>query len=101
MQPSPPLLWPASCTDGTPHRRTHVRHSLNIIVAIISMAAGAWHGTTAQTGQPGPTRRAVRANADALTLRGCVQKGSVPGQFVLLAPAPGTTPESASAAPPR
>jgi hypothetical protein len=59
-----------------------VRHSLNIVVAMLSMAAGAWQGTTAQTEQPGSAQGT--AAASPLTLRGCVQKGQAAGTFLLV-----------------
>jgi len=67
-----------------------VRHSFNIIVAMLSMAAGAWQGTTAQTEQPGSTTGQHQStNAPRqLTLRGCVRKGPAPGSFVLISAEP-------------
>jgi hypothetical protein len=66
-----------------------VRHSLNIIVAMLSMAAGAWQGTTAQTeqsGSPAGYEQSRKASTGA-TLRGCVQRGQAPGSFLLSASA--------------
>ena len=62
-----------------------MRHSLNIIVAMLSMAAGAWQGTTAQTDQPAsPARQEQSRKTPAqVTLVGCVLKGLLPGTFLL------------------
>ena len=62
-----------------------MRHSLNIVVAMLSMAAGAWQGTTAQTEQPRSLADAPAAHGSAapVTLRGCLQKGQAPGTFLL------------------
>src|SRR5215217_1799709 len=80
--------------------RTHVRHSLNIIVAMLSMAAGAWQGTTAHTEQPAPAARHEQSStARQVTLSGCVHKGQAPGTFLLTGPEAGVAPASAPAAP--
>jgi hypothetical protein len=79
-----------------------VRHSLNIIVAMLSMAAGAWQGTTAHTEQPAPAARHEQSStARQVTLNGCVHKGQAPGTFLLTAadPEAGVAPASAPAAP--
>jgi hypothetical protein len=62
-----------------------VRHSLNIIVALLSMAAGAWQGTTAQN-ESGPATRQEqgRKAAAPVTLRGCVRRGATAGAFLLM-----------------
>jgi hypothetical protein len=62
-----------------------VRHSLNIIVAMLSMAAGAWQGTTAQTESSRPATRQdqVRKAAAPVTLRGCLRRGATAGAFLL------------------
>jgi hypothetical protein len=67
-----------------------VRHSFNIVVAMLSMAAGAWQGTTAQTEQPGSTasEHQIGKAPRPLTLRGCVQKGQAAGSFVLISAEP-------------
>ena len=67
-----------------------MRHSLNIVVALLSMAAGAWQGTTAHSEQPAPSaRRPVSGTPAALVLlRGCVEKGTAPGTFLLVTPDP-------------
>ena len=80
-----------------------MRHSLNIVVAMLSMAAGAWQGTTAQTEQPrSASQSQSTAAASPLTLRGCVQKGQAAGTFLLVMAAsaaePGLDPASAPAA---
>jgi hypothetical protein len=80
-----------------------MRHSLNIVVALLSMAAGAWQGTTAHSEQPGPTARrpAPATPATPVVLRGCVEKGAAPGTFLLVTrdpmPEPGLEPASAPA----
>jgi hypothetical protein len=67
-----------------------MRHSLNIVVALLSMAAGAWQGTTAHSEQPAPAaRRTVSGTPAAVVLlRGCVEKGAAPGTFLLVTPEP-------------
>ena len=67
-----------------------MRHSLNIVVALLSMAAGAWQGTTAHSEQPAPpARRTASGTPSALVLlRGCVEKGAAPGTFLLVTPDP-------------
>jgi hypothetical protein len=52
---------------------------------MLSMAAGAWQGTTAQTEQPGPASHSGSAvAASAVTVRGCLQKGQAAGTFLLV-----------------
>jgi len=70
---------------------------------MLSMAAGAWQGTTAQTEQPRSASQAQSAAAESpVTLRGCVQKGQAAGTFLLVMAAsaaePGLDPASAPAA---
>jgi hypothetical protein len=77
--------WLGSCTVVPHFRRAHVRHRVNIVVAVLSMAAGAWQGTTAQREQPGlladqPRRKEASAR---LAHRGCLQNWPAPATFVL------------------
>jgi hypothetical protein len=67
-----------------------MRHSLTIVVALLSMAAGAWQGTTAHSEQPAPAARqpASATPAAPVLLRGCVEKGASPGTFLLVTPDP-------------
>jgi hypothetical protein len=67
-----------------------MRHGVNIVVAVLSMAAGAWQGTTAQTEQPGLVAdQGPRAKSSSpVTLRGCLQKGQAAGTFLLITPGP-------------
>jgi hypothetical protein len=67
-----------------------VRHRVNIVVAVLSMAAGAWQGTPAQTEQPGLlAEQGPRAKSSSpVTLRGCLQKGQAAGTFLLVTPDP-------------
>jgi len=70
---------------------------------MLSMAAGAWHGTTAQTEPPRSVSHAGSAAAvSPVTLRGCLQKGQATGTFLLTTTASaaeaGLDPASAPAA---
>ena len=62
-----------------------MRHRVNIVVAMLSMAAGAWQGTPAQTEQPRSLADLPpRAEAfPSLTHYECQRKGQPPGTFVL------------------
>jgi hypothetical protein len=93
-----PSFWSSPLSGSAPHlslarflhRCTslpegHVRHRVNIVVAVLSMAAGAWQGTTAQREQPGlladqPPRKEASAR---LAHRGCLQNWPAPATFVL------------------
>lgn len=68
-----------------------MRHSLTILIAMLSMAAGAWQGTRAHSDQPRSSTAYDHArNAPAqLTLRGCMQNGEAPGTVLLIARDPG------------
>jgi hypothetical protein len=66
-----------------------MRHSLTIVVALLSMAAGAWRGTTAHSVQSAPAPRSPAGTPAApILLRGCVEKGGAPGTFLLVTPDP-------------
>jgi hypothetical protein len=69
-----------------------MRHSFNIVVALLSMAAGAWQGTTAHSEQPGPTAHGSAAGRTPkqIVLHGCVEKGVAPGTYLLVTPEPVT-----------
>ena len=79
-----------------------MRHSVNIVVALLSMAAGAWTGTTAQTEQPGLlAEQGPRAESpSSVTLRGCLQKGQAAGTFLLVTPRALTEASAEAALPP-
>jgi hypothetical protein len=72
---------------------------------MLSMAAGAWQGTTAQSEQPGSSSTLAQGGSTQLTLRGCVQKGQAAGTYLLITPDPltetGLDPASISGAPPK
>jgi hypothetical protein len=51
---------------------------------MLSMAAGAWQGTTAQTEPAGSASEHSNKGSQQLTLRGCVHKGYAAGSYVLV-----------------
>jgi hypothetical protein len=62
-----------------------VRQRVNIVVAMLSMAAGAWQGTQPQTEQPRSVADLARRTeaSPSLTRYECQQKGQPPATFVL------------------
>jgi hypothetical protein len=72
--------------------------SLTIVVAMVSMAAGAWQGNTRAQSEE-PRSDAQSATPRQITLRGCVQKGQAPRSFFLVTREPVNEPGLEPASP--